>query len=103
MDYIDRLRALREDNDLTQTEVADHLGTSQTMYARYERRASELPIRHLIKLCALYNISADYKRGRKAMHDLFDVILRILDKADADEAAVIAIKAVQEFFDNLIK
>ena len=40
MDYIDRLRALREDNDLTQTEVADYLGTSQTMYARYERRAS---------------------------------------------------------------
>lgn len=59
MDYIDRLRALREDNDLTQTEVADYLGTSQTMYARYERRASELPIRHLIRLCALYNISAD--------------------------------------------
>ncbi len=60
MDYIDRLRALREDNDLTQTEVADYLGTSQTMYARYERRASELPIRHLIRLCTLYNISADY-------------------------------------------
>lgn len=40
MDYIDKLRALREDNDLTQTEVADYLGTSQTMYARYERRAS---------------------------------------------------------------
>ncbi len=59
MDYIDRLRALREDNDLTQTEVADYLGTSQTMYARYERRASELPIRHLIRLCMLYNISAD--------------------------------------------
>lgn len=60
MDYIDRLRALREDNDLTQTDIADYLGTSQTMYARYERRASELPIRHLIKLCTLYNISADY-------------------------------------------
>lgn len=40
MDYIDRLRALREDNDLTQTEVADYLGTSHTIYARYERRAS---------------------------------------------------------------
>lgn len=60
MDYIDRLRALREDNDLTQTQVADYLGTSQTMYARYERRASELPIRHLIRLCTLYNISADH-------------------------------------------
>lgn len=60
MDYIDRLRALREDNDLTQEQVAQYLGTSQTMYARYERRASELPMRHFIHLCRLYNISADY-------------------------------------------
>lgn len=58
--YLDKLRGLREDNDLTQTQVADILGTSQTMYARYERGANELPIRHLITLCKLYNISADY-------------------------------------------
>ena len=35
------------------------LGTSQTMYARYERGASELPIRHLIKLARYYHVSAD--------------------------------------------
>lgn len=35
--YFNRLRDLREDNDLTQTQVASLLGTSQTMYARYER------------------------------------------------------------------
>ena len=35
--------ALREDNDLTQTQVALYLGTSQTMYARYECGASFLP------------------------------------------------------------
>ena len=58
--YLDKLRGLREDNDLTQTQVADILGTSQTMYARYERGANELPIRHLINLCKLYNVSADY-------------------------------------------
>ena len=58
--YLDRLRGLREDNDLTQTQVADVLGTSQTMYARYERGANELPIRHLITLCKYYNVSADY-------------------------------------------
>jgi len=62
-DYIDRLRGLREDNDLTQQEIADYLGTSQTMYARYERRASELPMRHFIALCEYYNISADYLLG----------------------------------------
>ncbi len=63
MDYIKRLRDLREDNDKTQQEVADYLGTSQTMYARYERGANELPIRHLIKLCKYYGVSADYILG----------------------------------------
>ena len=48
MNYIRRMRALREDNDYTQEHVAHYLGTSQTMYARYERGANELPIRHLI-------------------------------------------------------
>ncbi len=57
---IKKLRDLREDNDLTQEAVAKYLGTSQTMYARYEREANELPIRHLKKLCELYNISSDY-------------------------------------------
>lgn len=58
--YIEKLRGLREDNDLTQTQIADILGTSQTMYARYERGANELPIRHLVTLCKFYNVSADY-------------------------------------------
>lgn len=60
MTAIEKLRALREDNDLTQQYVADYLGTSQTMYARYERGANEMPVRHLKALCILYNISADY-------------------------------------------
>ena len=60
MNYIDRIRALREDSDYTQEYVAHYLGTSQTMYARYERGANELPIRHLISLCKLYNVSSDY-------------------------------------------
>ena len=58
-----RLRDLREDNDKTQQQIADILGTSQTMYARYERGANELPTRHLIKLCQYYNVSADYMLG----------------------------------------
>lgn len=58
--FIEKLKGLREDNDLTQTEVAAVLGTSQTMYARYERGANEMPIRHLVSLCKFYNVSADY-------------------------------------------
>lgn len=63
MEYIKRIRDLREDNDKTQQEIASYLGTSQTMYARYERGANEMPIRHLIALCRLYNVSADYILG----------------------------------------
>ena len=63
--YVQKLRDLREDADMTQQQVAEVLGTSQTMYARYERGANELPIRHLIRLCALYQVSADYILGIK--------------------------------------
>ena len=61
--YMEKLRGLREDNDLTQAQIAEVLKTSQTMYARYERGANELPIRHLIALCHFYNVSADYLLG----------------------------------------
>ena len=61
--YVKRIRDLREDLDKTQREIADVLGTSQTMYARYERGANELPIRHLIVLCKYYKVSADYLLG----------------------------------------
>lgn len=63
MDYIQRMRNLREDNDKTQQQIADYLGTSQTMYARYERGANELPIYHLLALCKYYNVSSDYILG----------------------------------------
>lgn len=49
---------------MTQQEIAEILGTSQTMYARYERGANELPIRHLLTLCNHYGVSADYILGR---------------------------------------
>ena len=65
MKYVKIIRDLREDHDLTQQQVADVLGTSQTMYARYERGANELPIHHLLTLCDYYNVSADYILGRK--------------------------------------
>ena len=61
--FIEIVRGLREDNDLTQAQVAQVLGTSQTMYARYERGANEMPVRHLVTLCKFYNVSADYFLG----------------------------------------
>ena len=61
--YLKRMRDLREDRDLLQREVAEVLGTSQTMYARYERGANELPVQHLLPLCRFYGVSADYFLG----------------------------------------
>lgn len=63
MDYTRRIRDLREDHDLIQEQVANILHTSQTMYARYERGANELPIRHLITLAGHYHVSTDYILG----------------------------------------
>ena len=62
-EYVKRIRDLREDHDKTHQEIADILGTSQTMYARYERGANELPIRHLITLCNYYGVSSDFILG----------------------------------------
>jgi transcriptional regulator with XRE-family HTH domain len=63
MDYVVRMRNLREDSDKTQKELAIVLKTSQTMYARYERGANELPIRHLITIAKFYDVSTDYLLG----------------------------------------
>ena len=63
MNYVTIIRNLREDADKTQKEIADILGTSQTMYARYERGANEMPLRHLMKLAQYYNVSLDYLCG----------------------------------------
>ena len=61
--HLRRIKDLREDSDKTQQQIADYIDTSQTMYARYERGATELPLRHLISLCEYYNVSADYILG----------------------------------------
>lgn len=58
--YYYRIRELREDHDYTQQFVAEKLGIHQEQYSRYERGERELPIRHLIKLSQLYNVSTDY-------------------------------------------
>ncbi|MBR6620828.1 MAG: helix-turn-helix transcriptional regulator [Clostridia bacterium] len=55
-----RIRDLREDNDLNQTQVAKMLGMSQTGYSKYETGENDLPTAILIKLANFYNTSIDY-------------------------------------------
>lgn len=55
-----RIRDLREDNDLTQTQVAKMLGMSQTGYSKYETGENDPPTDVLIKLANFYGTSIDY-------------------------------------------
>ena len=61
--YIKRIKDLREDNDLTQKDVAKVLQTTQQVYSRYENGQNEMPIRHLITLARFYKVSTDYILG----------------------------------------
>ncbi len=62
--YFQRLRDLREDADLNQTQVAKMLFTSQTVYSRYERGVLTIPVEHLLILADFYDVSTDYILGR---------------------------------------
>lgn len=71
LNYAERMRALRQDRDLTQTQLADMLGVAQTTYSQYELEKRPMPIDYLIALCKFYNVSADYMLGftdKKEIH-----------------------------------
>ncbi len=55
-----RIRDLREDHDMNQTQVAKILGMSQTGYSKYETGENDIPTAVLIKLARFYNTSIDY-------------------------------------------
>ena len=58
-----RIRDLREDNELTQSKVADLLMCDQSLYSKYERGEREIPLRLFITLAEHYNVSLDYLAG----------------------------------------
>ena len=59
-----RIRDLREDHDLTQKQVAQLLGMSQTGYSKYETGENDIPTQILIHLADFYGTSVDYLLGR---------------------------------------
>jgi len=58
-----RIRDLREDKDLSQGSIAKYLLCDQSLYSKYEREEREIPLRLIIKLAELYNVSIDYLVG----------------------------------------
>ena len=55
-----RIRDLREDKDLTQTQMGKILSCSQRVYSNYERGDIDIPTAVLIKLADFHNVSVDY-------------------------------------------
>lgn len=65
MNYLDNIRAIRKERGYSQADIAEVLETTQQHYSCYENGKNELPVRHLIKLCIFYDVSADWLLGLK--------------------------------------
>lgn len=66
-----RIRDLREDKDLTQKEIGEILGMSQTGYSKYETGENDIPSSVLIKLARFYNTSVDYLLGETDLKERY--------------------------------
>ena len=66
-----RIRDLREDWDLSQTQVASMLGMSQTGYSKYETGENDIPTTVLIKLARFYKTSIDYLLGEASQNQRY--------------------------------
>lgn len=63
MNYTERIKSLREDNDYNQTFVANAIHVAQTTYSDYENGKVRIPIEILIELAKLYNVDLNYITG----------------------------------------
>ena len=63
MDTIDRIRSLREDNDINQSDIAKILNVGQKTYSDYETRKIRIPLDSVIILAKYYNVDMNYICG----------------------------------------
>lgn len=63
MNYIERIKALRQDSDLTQTQVAHAIHVAQTTYSDYEGGKVRIPVECLIELARFYDVDLNYITG----------------------------------------
>lgn len=61
--YYSRIKDLREDKDLTQAEIAKHLGLHTTQYQRYERAETTIPADIIVDIARFHEVSTDYILG----------------------------------------
>ena len=92
---MNRLRDLREDNDLLLTDVAIKIGTSSMSISRYEREESALTPDLINKFCNLYNVSADYLLGRSP--------LMRMELTPEEESTVLALRRADDHTRDLVR
>ena len=71
MNHAERIRALREDCDKSQAEIAKLLKVGQRTYCDYELGKTRIPVDSLIVLAKLYNVSMDYICGVSDIREIF--------------------------------
>ena len=63
MEFYQRIKNAREDKDEKQEAIAKYLGITRQQYSLYETGQREFKIKHIIKLCMFFNLSADFILG----------------------------------------
>lgn len=71
MNYTQKIRALREDRDMTQSQIAELLKIGQKTYSDYELGKTRIPVDSLILLAELYDVSMDYICGLTQIRNPF--------------------------------
>lgn len=71
MNYTERIKELREDNDLNQTIVARTIHVAQTTYSDYEKGKVRIPIETLIELARFYDVDMNYITGTSSLKKNF--------------------------------
>lgn len=61
--YAHRIREIRQNYNLTQPQFADKIGTTKNQISKYELGKEPIPVKHIIKICEVFNISADWLLG----------------------------------------
>lgn len=64
MEIYKRIKDLREDRDLKQSEIAKILNTTQSYYAQYENGKRQIPFERMVDIAEFYDVSLDYIAGR---------------------------------------
>lgn len=73
MFYIERIKELRNDNDLNQTQIAQAIHVAQTTYSDYEKGKVRMPVETLIELARFYNVDMNYITGVSDERKMFPI------------------------------